>query len=509
VRNILNIQTERLENHTARLTVELTVDDLEKAKKQAATKLSNQYNIPGFRKGKAPYNVVSKFLGEATILETAIETLGNSVYPKALDESKILPYAAGNMEDFKLDPVPTYVFTLPLQPEVELGDYHSVRVAFEQPAINEDALERTLEMLRQQSAETQDVEGEIEAGHRITVDVHSHFEDGEEHDHDDDEDDDEHDHDDDEDDDDEHDHDDDEDDDEEHDHHGAHKGDDFFHRHDAVLNLNPENEPVMKGFISQIVGAKVGDSLEFELTVAEDDEANKEHVGRVISFYVDIKKAESVTLPTLDDEFAAKLTAQEEEPLNLEQLKVRVSENLQREAENEYNSKYGELVLDEVVAISKASFPEVMVTERAKEMVNSFAERLKQQRISFDMYKSITGMGEEQLMVQYRDEAEKFVRRSLVLGEMLLKENIELTQGEINDEIAMLAAQYGDDARFRQFLNAREQQVDIANRMLYSKLMERLVTIGKGEYNENKEGVAEDEAEIVDSATPATVADND
>lgn len=500
----MNIQTERLENHTARLTVEMTVEDLEKAKKQAATKLSNQYNIPGFRKGKAPYNVVSKFLGEATILETAIETLGNSVYPKALDESKILPYAAGNMEDFKLDPAPTYVFTFPMQPEVELGDYHAVRVTFEQPAINEDALERTMEMLRQQSAETQDVEGEIEVGHRITVDVHSHFEDGEEHDH-------EHDHDDEHkhDDGDEHDHEHDDNDDDEHDHHAPHKGDDFFHRHDVVFNLNPENEPVMKGFISQIVGAKVGDSLEFDLTVAEDDEANKEHAGRVIHFYVDIKKAESVTLPTLDDAFAAKLTAQEEEPLNLEQLKVRVSENLQREAENEYTSKYGELVLDEVVVISKASFPQVMVTERAKEMVNGFVERLKQQRISFDMYKSITGMGEEQLVAQYHDEAEKFVRRSLVLGEMLLKEDIELTQSEINDEIALLATQFGDDARFRQFLNAREQQVDIANRLLYGKLMERLVMIGKGEYNENKERVAQEEAEIVDSATPATVADND
>lgn len=468
----MKLQTERLENHTARLIVELTPDDLEKAKKQAATKLSSRYKIPGFRKGKAPYNIVLKYLGEGAVLEEAIEVLGNTVYPKALQESGLRPYASGTMEDFKLEPVPTYTFTLPLQAEVTLGDYRAVRKPYEPPTVSDDAVERTMEALRQQEAKTEDKDGPVAVGDRITIDLHSEFTDGEEHpEHDGEE---------------EH----------EHDHDVPFKGDEFLHRHDAVVNLNRDNEPILPGFIDQVVGKQAGDTVEFELKVPADSKDYESIAGRTVHFSVTIKKVQTVELPELDDALAQKLTANEETPLNYEQLVARVRENLQREAEAEYESEYSNAVLEEIAAGANVSFPPAMVEERAKEMVDDFKNRLKAQNISFDVYRSITGITEEKLHEQYRPEAEKNVKRSLTLGEVLLKEKVVVTSEDVSAEVNRLVGDYGDSARA--FFNSREQRENIANRLLFSRLMDRLVQIGKGEA-----------PEIAGEAPTVTTAEND
>ena len=134
----MNVQTEKLDNHVARLTVEVESQQLEKAKKQAARKLAKRVNIPGFRRGKAPYRVLVSYVGEAPIVEEAVETLGNDVFRKALDESEIEPYTIGELEDFKLDPQPTFVFTVPMQPTVEMNDYLSVRADYEMPDVTDE-----------------------------------------------------------------------------------------------------------------------------------------------------------------------------------------------------------------------------------------------------------------------------------------------------------------------------------------------------------------------------------
>jgi len=100
----LNIQTEHIENHKVRLTVEVDPARWEKAKKQAARQLSKRYRIPGFRKGKAPYRIIERYLGKAPILESAVEELGNEIYRDALEQTKIEPYAPGSLEDFQSEP---------------------------------------------------------------------------------------------------------------------------------------------------------------------------------------------------------------------------------------------------------------------------------------------------------------------------------------------------------------------------------------------------------------------
>jgi trigger factor len=472
----LNIQTERLENHTARLSVEVDPSQWEQAKKDAAAELSKKYRIPGFRQGKAPYNVILRFLGEATIIDSAVDTLGKSLYPQALEESKVDPIAAGTIEDFKLEPAPTFTFTVPLAPEIDLGDYRAVRHDYEKPQVTDDDVNKAMRNMLQREAVVSDSEEAIKAGDRVTVDVHSDFVDGPEENEE-----------------------------------GVEesvprKGDSFTHEHDAELNLDPENEPILPGFINGLVGKKAGEDAEFELEIPADSTNFVEAVrGRKVHFNIGIKKVQNVTLPELNDEFAAKVTEKEETPLSLEQLRERTKEELQKEMERVADNNYANKVLDKIVEQAKLSYHESMVHDRIHELIEELDGNLRQQGVNLETYQKVTGITHEQLHEQYHETAETSLNRSLVLGEVLVKEGVTITDEEISAEIDKTLADFGENAeQFRRFFDTPQQRSRIANSMLYDRLMGRLAKIGKGESLEES-GVAVTEASEAKPAEDETV----
>jgi trigger factor len=474
----LNIQTERLENHTARLTVEVDASEWEQAKKDAAAELSKKYRIPGFRQGKAPYNVIARFLGEATILDAAVDTFGKALYPKALEESKVEPIAAGTIEDFKPEPTPTFTYTVPLAPEIDLGDYRSVREDYEKTEVTEEDVDKTMRNMLQREAVVTDSEDAIKVGDRVTVDIHSDFVDGPEEDE------------------------------EGVDENVPRKGDSFTHEHDAELNLDPENEPILPGFINGLVGKKAGEDAEFELEVPADSTNFIEAVrGRKVHFNLEIKKVQSVALPELNDEFAAKVTEKESEPLNLEKLRERTKEELQKEMERIADNNYANKVLDKIVEQAKLSYHESMVHDRIHEMIEELDGNLRQQGVTLETYQKVTGITHEQLHEQYHENAEKSLSRSLVLGEVLVKEGVSITDDEISAEINKTLADFGENAeQFRHFFDTPQQRNRIANSMVYDRLMARLAKIGKGESLEEPSVATEvEEASEADAAEGETV----
>ncbi|MCA9885978.1 MAG: trigger factor [Anaerolineae bacterium] len=506
----MNVQTEHLDNHTARLTVEVDASKWESAKKEAARKLAKRYRIPGFRKGKAPYNVILRYVGEPTIVEDAIESLGNEVYREALESSEVAPYAAGSLEDFKLEP-PTYIFTVPLQPKAELTDYRDVRLDYEAPEITDEDVEASLESLRSQRAEVEESEEPVAIGDRVTFDVHSEFSDGEEpeaeeseaevseaedsveaaesedaeeeHDHD-------------------HDHDD------ESENEIPKKGDPFIHRHDLRIDLNEgENEPVLKGFSASLAGSNVGDTVEFELEVP-DEESYEGIVGRKVHFSVEVKKIEKVALPELNDDFAAQVTEEEDEPLTtLDQLRERLRENLEREATNQAEIEYANKVLDEMVEQADVAYPDVMVAEQTDDMIEDFGRNIAQQGIQLENYLQIMGMTREDLAERYHEQAEKSVARSIVLGEIISAEKVRVRAAEIDQQIDEMMAQFGEQAEaLRQYLDTPQQRSAIANNLLYERVMKRISAIGQGTaptFEEiEAEIAAQDAAPEVEEAAP-------
>ena len=459
----MNIQTERLENHTARFTVEVDNERLEKAKRTAAGRLAKRVNIPGFRKGKAPYKVLVSYLGEGAILEDAVEVLGNEIYKDALDQSEIKPYGPGSLEDFKAEPQPTFQFIVPLQPSVSLGDYHSVRVPYESPAVDDKAVDDAIESMRERLAVIEESHQPVAAGNRVTVSLTGTFLDDDpaeaeaESD-------------------------------EEAEEKTEEKAEEtepenkvFIQRDEIMFLLTPDREPA-PGFTDALVGATVDERREFELTYPEDEEEFQNLSGRHVKFDVTVKKIETMTMPALNDDFAARVTESEEKPLTLLELRIRTRENLQKSTDERAQSEYSHHVLHEIIDQSTVAFPEALVEDQIQHLLQHVDSDLRQRGMTLDDYMKITGKTLKDLQEEYREQAVETIEHSLVLQELIEAEKIQVDDARIDDEIEKIVAQFGDQAdAFRKFYSRKDARENLRNDLTNRAINDRIAAIAKGE----------------------------
>ncbi|HEB64152.1 MAG TPA: hypothetical protein ENJ02_01235, partial [Chloroflexi bacterium] len=165
----MKIETTPTDNHEITLTIQVETEEFERAKRRAARKLSRGMKIPGFRPGKAPYNVIVRHVGEAAVIEEAIDQLADELYPKALDEADISPGAPGILEEItEMDPL-TLVFTVPLEPEVKLGEYKELRIPYEYEAPSDEDVDEYIDTLRQQQAVVTTVERPAQEGDIVHI----------------------------------------------------------------------------------------------------------------------------------------------------------------------------------------------------------------------------------------------------------------------------------------------------------------------------------------------------
>jgi trigger factor len=468
----LNIQTERLENHTARFTVEVDSERLEKAKRTAAGRLAKRVNIPGFRKGKAPYKVLVSYLGEGAILEDAVEVLGNEIYKDALDQSEIKPYGPGSLEDFKAEPQPTFQFIVPLQPSVELGDYRSVRLPYEPPTIDDKAVDDAIETMRERLAVIEESHQPVAAGNRVTVSLTGTFLDEDETAADEES--------------------------------SAEEGEEaepenkvFIQRDEMVFLLTPDREPA-PGFTDALVGAAVDERREFELTYPEDEEEFQNLSGRHVKFDVTVKKIETMTLPALNDDFAARVTESEEKPLTLLELRMRTRENLQKTADERAQSEYAHHVLHEIIDQSTVAFPDALVDDQIQHILQHVDSDLRQRGITLDDYMKITGKTLQDLREEYREQAVETIEHSLVLQELIKAEKIEIDDARLDEEIEKIVAQFGEQAEaFRRFYSRKDARENLRNDLTNRAINERMAAIAKGE-------ILDDVPAPTESAAPAS-----
>jgi trigger factor len=490
----LNIQTERLADHTARVTVEVDSERLNQAKQKAAQRISKQVNIPGFRKGKAPYRILANFVGEQAILDDAVELLSNDIYKEALVESQLDPYGPGALENFNAEPTPALIFVVPLQPEVTLGDYRSVRLEYEKPSVDDEAVNRALRSLQEQQGIVEESHQPTARGNRVTVDMHALIED--------------------------------EDDEapakteasaeettekasgeagtwEADTHQHGHDEDDkvFLHEHDTTVILDAEHEP-MPGFTDALIGAGVGERRAFTL-VAPDTEEYTDIAGKNIHFDVVVKKIETMTLPALNDDLAARLTADEEKPLTLLELRMRVRENLENAALERYENDFSNRVLDTMVEGAQLAYPDAMVVDEVEQYLQQMDQSLRQQGLTLQDYMKIYHKTTQDLYDEYRNASEQRVKRSLVMRQVILDENLTVTDDDVNAEIDRIVERFGEDrqASIRKMFAERSMRESVLNDLLRARVQERMVAIAKGEAPEltAAEAEAEAEAETVDT----------
>jgi trigger factor len=284
----MKIQQTPRDDHQMEVVVELETAQLETARRRAARKLSERAKIPGFRPGKAPYPVVVRHYGEGTVTEEAIELLVDETYPQMLKEAAIEPAAAGSLENVEqLDP-PTFKFLVPLRPEVDLGDYRSIRLPYEWQTPGEEDVDQAIDQLRSMYSKTETVDREVQQGDFVMADVQGQLAEPRE---------------------------------------GEEQPDlsrDGFPV--FVRDEDREDEWPFPGFTQRLLGLKAGEEtdLTHEFSPDVSDESLRGKTGK---FAVTVKAVRAVTLPELNDEFA-KIAGVE----SLDELRRRVRENLERQS---------------------------------------------------------------------------------------------------------------------------------------------------------------------------------
>lgn len=458
----MKLQTEFIEKQQARLTIEVEPEKFADAKRKAARKISRQVNIRGFRKGKAPYRLVAQHVGEAAIYEEALEDLGDTVYKWALEETDAEPFSGGTLEDFSEEPVPTFVFTIPLKPEVDLKNYEDIRLDFEAPTVTEEALDQALQELRQEAIKVVDDSVPVTAlGNRVRLRVESEFVDGEERDENEEEDEEDDDYD-------------------ESVPYIPKKGDVYMHSENSVVILDPDNEPFLVGFVENMLDVELGSDVEFELTVpdgGEDDIIS----NRRVYFLVTVEHIEAIEVPELDDDFARETCRRLGEPeMDLAGLRQTLRENMQRDEVDEAESEYSSKVLDAICESAEVKYPDMMLELEIDGMIEKLQGNLQQQGIKLADYMRLTNTSPEGLRESFREQGAASLHRMLVKYHL-----IELRGIKVSDDDVDLSLDYTIEGlgggKLREMFNAETMRESMYFTLLNDKINKHLVAMGRGE----------------------------
>ncbi len=462
----MKIDTTPLENHQVKLTVEVEPDTFESAKHRAARKIARKTKIPGFRPSKTPYPVILRQVGEATILEEAIDILVQDVYPQAIDEAGIHPYSSGKLENVVSMEPPKFEFVIPLEAEVELGDYRSIRRPYELDPVTEKQVDDVIEDLRDRQAVLEPADRPAQEGDVVYVKLSGHQVDSEE----------------------------------------GEEAELVSERSVPIL-INPlkaedaeekdedsQDEWPFPGFSRNLIGLSVGD--EKTLNHKFSDDSNYEALrGKDAVFHGVVEDIKSRTLPELTDEFAVTVGDFE----NVEELRVEIRKELEQRAEQEYNEAYDEAILEEAVEQSTIKYPPEMLDREIDYVIDNLTSRLEQQKVDLDLYLKSRQMEMDDLREEGRPVAEKRLRQMLVLSKIASVEDLQVEPGELQNETMRTVDSLYRVMPKKEARKLSQQRVlnnlvgNIMADMLTQKAMKHLRDLGRGISEEETEDQAETE----------------
>jgi trigger factor len=446
----LKIEKQLLDDHQMQLTVEVEAELMEANKRRAARQIAKRGKIPGFRPGKAPYDVIARYYGEAAIVEQAMDLLVDDIYPKILDEAEIKPGAAGSLEKIEEVDPPKLTFRVPLAPEINLGDYRSIRLPYEWTAPGKKELDEALKELQQTYATTETVARSAEVGDYVMVDVKGERAKSKA----------------------------------EEDRAAAlsRSGYALVVRKDAK-----DDEWPYPGFSKELVDMGPGDKKTIKHKYPKDDPDDSLQ-GETVNFEVTMKTVRSMTLPELDDELA-KTAGQFE---TLDELKEALKNELETRSKAEYDDKYYFDLIDKIKEGATIKYPPQVVEHEAEHVIDDLRQRLSQQGLDLDTYFKMRQTTQEEFMQEEaKPVAVKRLERSLILDELVRKEKINVEEGDLQNEFGqtLTELQY-QGLNLGQVRGGRrgQQQVaeaiamESANRLIARQTLERMKAIATGEY---------------------------
>ena len=393
----MSLQVEKLEKNMAKLTIEVSAEDLDKAMEKAYQKQKSRISLPGFRKGKAPRKMIESMYGKGVFMEDAVNSLVPQEYTKALGECDLEIVSQPEINVTQMEPGKALIFTadVAVKPEVTLGDYKGVEVPKSEIAVTDEEVDAEVKKEQDKNARTVAVEDRAAANGDITTIDFEGFVDGVAFD--------------------------------------GGKGTDY------ALTLG--SGTFIPGFEDQLVGANAGDHVEVKVTFPEEYQA-KELAGKEAVFQCDVKKIETKEVPELDDEFAKDVSEFD----TLAEYKEDVKKKLTEKKEKEARTAKENAAVDKAIENAQMDIPELMTKTECRQMMDDFSRRMQQQGLSMEQYFQFTGQSMDKMMEDMKPQALKRIQTRLVLEKVAEAENIQPSEEEITEEIQKMADAYKMEA---------------------------------------------------------------
>lgn len=393
----MSLQVEKLEKNMAKLTIETAAEDFNNAIQKVYQKNKGKISMPGFRKGKAPLAMIEKMYGKGVFYEDAANELIPEAYAKEIENCELDIVSRPKIDVVQIEKGKTFIFTaeVAVKPVVTLGDYMGVEVEKTPVEVTDEEIQKEIDKERENNSRMIDVDDRaVENGDIIKLDFEG-FVDGVAFD--------------------------------------GGKGENY--------SLTIGSGSFIPGFEDQLVGAKLGEDMEVNVTFPEEYQA-AELAGKAAVFKCKVNEIKVKELPEADDDFAKDVSEFE----TMEEYKEDIRKNLSEKKAAEAKTAKQNKVVAKIVENAEMEIPGAMVDEQVRQMADDFARRIQSQGLTIEQYFQFTGMTAEKLFEQMRPEAEKRIQNSLVLEAVAKAENIEISDEKMDEEIGKMAEMYKMEA---------------------------------------------------------------
>ena len=429
----MKVSTENLENCQTALTIEAEASELDKSLDEAYHHLVNEVSIPGFRKGKAPRDILVQHIGKKSLLEEALEHLIPQLYKQAIESQEIEPLARPEIEIIQTEPV-VFKAIVSLKPEIKLGDYHSIKLE-PGPAIKiaKKEVADAMEEFRESQGAWVPVDRSADLGDLVTMDIEANVD-----------------------------------------------GKPWLNHKGILYEVDKDSSSPVPGFASHLQGAEKNKEMTFSLTVP-DDYPVKEMCGKEGTFKVTVTEIKEKQLPELDDELAQSAGYD-----NLADMRKKVAAVLRVKAEARNRSELRQKALDALVEISEVSYPPILEDEEITGLLRDEAQRLGFRELGDYLQRS--GKTEEELKQELRPIAKKRLTQGLVLGKLAEEEKIEISSSEVDNKVDEITNNAEDKENAKQFFSLPQVRQSIEQSLLTQKTLDRLLQIAIGNAENKTKG---------------------
>lgn len=436
----MKVLTDRIEGSQVVLNIEVEAEEMESAIKKAYHRLGAKTTVPGFRKGKAPPEMLERYFGREALVEDAVEHLLPEVYDRAIQEQEVDAIAQPQVEVLQIDPL-SFKATVPVQPTIELDDYHQVKFEQEAVVVTEEEEAEALEKIRYMQAPWTPMERPAKSGDLLAIDVE-----------------------------------------------GTVEGEVVINEKEGWYQLSPDLPNALPGFAEQLEGAEKGEERVFTLTLpAEQGESG----GKECSFKVLVNEIKEKKLAEMDDDFAKSLGQGLE---TLDSVKEKIAADLRSRKEMEAKNNLEEKAIKALVDLARAEFPDIMVQNEINHLMSE-QERHFGDRHGLEDYLNRLKKTQEEFRNELRPMAERIVLRSLVLQRFAELEGIEVSAADIDAEVENMM-QYASDEGVRRLFDSSSARESLRRNLFIRKAIDRLAEIATA----GEASVASEEESVVSPA---------